>query len=198
MNAADLAYIDMNNWTMEGGNGNWQVQPGGRTVYQSINIYPASYFISSETGKTDFVLQGTITVDATQGDNDYIGFTMGYQDPSNNIVFAWDRGGMTPYSHGNNGYGKELWINQNGTRIIIAQDLGDASKGWVNGVSYTFKILYMSTRIKVEINGVTIFDVTGNFPVGKFGLFNESQGNVTYGFARTAPGSATEEPPPNN
>lgn len=186
--AEGLTYEDLNNWTATGGT--WQVQPGGRTVYQTTNG-SAYYFLSPEADVIDRTIQGTITVDANQGDNDFIGFTMGYQNNSNNYVFAWDKGGW-----GLSGYGKELWKMENGSKTHLATDLSvDSSKGWVNGVTYDFRILYMSNKIRVSIDGVTIFDVDGTFPAGKFGFYNESQGQVTYGNVKSAPGSLTEVVP---
>ncbi len=180
-----LEYVDLNNWSAEGDpNSNWQVQPGGRTVYQSYNG-SKTYFVSPEDGVINRTVQGTIKVDASQSDNDFIGFTVGYQNSNNNIVFAWDKGGW-----GLSGYGYELWQNDNGTITHLASDVSsDPSKGWQNGITYEFRILYMENRIRAQIDGVTIFDVAGSFDPGKFGFFNESQGNVTYGNVRSAPGS---------
>ncbi|WP_343805532.1 DUF4347 domain-containing protein, partial [Marinobacterium maritimum] len=179
-----LEYVDLNNWSVEGDSAGWQVQPGGRTVYQSVNG-GKTYFVSPENGVINQTIQGTIKVDASQGDNDFIGFTVGYQNSNNNIVFAWDKGGW-----GLSGYGYELWQNNNGTITHLASDVSsDPSNGWQNGVTYEFRILYMENRIRAQIDGVTIFDVAGSFDPGRFGFFNESQGNVTYGNVRSAPGS---------
>jgi VCBS repeat-containing protein len=196
-NLATLEYADMNNWTADGDLGaNWQVQDGGRTVYQSENV--GETFFINDADKIDIVLQGTITVDANAGDDDFIGFTLGYQDTDNNIVFAWDRtsnnsgGGL-----GEAGWGKELWQNISGTRTHLDTDLSttDNSKGWEPGVTYDFRMLYTSDNIKVQIDGETIFDVSGSFSAGKYGFFNSSQGGVTYGNAKVVEASTTEVVP---
>lgn len=189
--AQSLTYEDLNNWTAEGAAGaNWQVQPGGRTVLQTYNGQKF-YFLSTDTNAINIAIQGTIEVQAGAGDNDFIGFTFGYQDTLNNYVFAWDQGGW-----GLAGYGKELWKMEGGVVTNLDSDLSvDNSKGWVHGVSYDFRILYMEDRIKVSIDGVEIFNVAGTFPAGKYGFFNESQGGALYGNIQSAPGSLVEVVP---
>ena len=190
VSAASLTYEDLSTWTSIGG-GNWQVQPGNRTVYQTVNG-SEFYFLSPEADVINRTIQGTITVDENQSDNDFIGFTLGYKATNDNYVFAWDRGGW-----GESGYGKELWrMDPTTGKTHLATDISvDESKGWVNGVTYDFRILYMENKIRVSINGETIFDVNGTFQPGKFGFFNCSQGQVTYGNVKSAPGSLTEVVP---
>src|SRR6056297_2887060 len=97
----DLNYVDLNNWSEENfvsGNGVWEVQEGGRTVIQTKNGNP-TFFTSPEEGIINEVIKGTISVN-TDGDDDMIGFVMGYQDPvtsgsgydSDFIVFDWKQG----------------------------------------------------------------------------------------------------------
>ncbi|NCP67289.1 hypothetical protein GW777_03235 [Candidatus Peregrinibacteria bacterium] len=189
--AQSLTYEDLNNWTAQGASGSdWQVQPGGRTVLQTYNG-GKFYFLSSESEAVNIAIQGTIEVQAGVGDNDFIGFTLGYQDTNNNYVFAWDQGGW-----GLSGYGKELWKMENGAVTHLASDVSnDTSKGWQHGVSYDFRILYLEDRIKVSIDGEEIFNVAGTFPAGKFGFYNESQGGALYGNVQSAPGSIIEVVP---
>src|SRR6056297_36717 len=101
----DLNYVDLNNWQEEpfvSGNGVWDVQDGGRTVKQTENGNP-TFFTSPDTEVLNEVIKGTISVNTT-GDDDMIGFVLGFQDPissgsgidveydSDFIVFDWKQG----------------------------------------------------------------------------------------------------------
>ncbi len=59
------------------------------------------------------------------------------------------------------------------TQIAAAQTLGNI--GWVEGQSYDFRFEYSSTDLRFFVNNVLQFDLTGSFPIGRFGLYTHSQ-----------------------
>src|SRR5690554_8178258 len=70
--------MDLNTWTVNGGNSDWSVQPSGTSVIQGINGLP-TYFVND----FDFInveFNGRFVVTGS-GDNDFVGFTFGYQGP---------------------------------------------------------------------------------------------------------------------
>ena len=86
----NLNYIDLNNWTNHG-NGNWNVEPGGRTVEQTINGNPTFFLSPDEHINT--VITGTISVKTTS-DDDFIGFVMGYDNTDSYydfVLFDWKK-----------------------------------------------------------------------------------------------------------
>lgn len=54
------------------------------------------------------------------------------------------------------------------------------STGWVRNQTYTFRIDYTPTRVKVYVDTVLQIDVQGSFPDGRIGFYNFSQAGVTY------------------
>jgi hypothetical protein len=66
---------------------------------------------------------------------------------------------------------------------VLATSFG-ANLAWTEGAVNTLRITYGPGQVKVERVGsvatTTVFDVTGVFPTGRVGLYNYSQGNVTY------------------
>ena len=102
--------------------------------------------------------------------------------------------------------GAHLLYHKTGTTMsfpsvgtLIAQ--GPNNDPWVHGVTYQFEILYTTDRIRIKVNGVEKFDVSAatagvsQFPAGRFGFYNYSQGNVTFGNVQSAPASDDPVPP---
>ncbi len=102
----DLNYVDLNNWSEDfptnKSNGSWNIEDGGRSLKQTVNGQPTGYLSPDE----DFneVIMGTIEVQTTS-DDDFIGFILGYQEPSLNstiglydydfILFDWKQSSQT-------------------------------------------------------------------------------------------------------
>jgi hypothetical protein len=75
--------VDLSLWTAESypavagfGAGVWTVQGGGVTVNQSVNGQPTIYYSDFNAFGTEMV--GRITVGPNAGDDDYIGFVLGF------------------------------------------------------------------------------------------------------------------------
>ncbi|MDJ1174074.1 hypothetical protein [Roseofilum capinflatum] len=203
-NPRKLKPIDLTTWKQEGlpGSGTWVVSADGSSVLQTINGNP-TFFVSPEefinttvTGK--FRVEDTI-------DNDFIGFVFGYQspiaakdDPVNDfkfLLFDWTKLGSIR-EHGHEGfaltevkgtfldYASGFWHHQESAEFdLLATNYG-LGKGWKARTDYDFTLLYETDRIKIDIDGETIFDISGEFEPGRFGFYNYSQRYVRYsGFA---------------
>lgn len=79
------APVDLNAWTAESypavsgfGSGNWTVAGDGLSVFQSVNGQPTLFV--SDFDAFNSTLEGVIRVSAGAGDDDLIGFALGY-DP---------------------------------------------------------------------------------------------------------------------
>ncbi|MDB9515566.1 hypothetical protein PN466_01145 [Roseofilum reptotaenium CS-1145] len=203
-NAPKPKPIDLTTWKQEGApsSGVWAVSADGSSVIQTINGRP-TFFVSPEefinttvTGK--FRVEDRI-------DNDFIGFVFGYQspiaandDPVNDfkfLLFDWTRLGSIG-EHGHEGfaltevkgkfsdYTSGFWYHQESAEFDILTTDYSLGKGWTPYTEYDFSLQYETDRIKIHIDGVEIFDLSGDFEAGRFGFYNYSQSYVRYsGFA---------------
>jgi len=198
--------INLNSWNQEGnpGSGNWQVVPDGSSVFQSINGSP-TMFVSPDS-VIDASIGGTIIVETT-GDNDYIGFVMGFgeDDTDEFILLDWKQGcqnGSFPgfvLARVTNGAGNiPFSVHHISTPNyeVLSTSLGACQEvgGWEDNTSYDFIIEYNSNRITVKVSGgefgdgVIVLDVIGSFSEGRFGFYNFSQASVRYsGFVDNPP-----------
>ncbi len=193
--------IDLTTWQQEGSpeNGNWVVSPDGSSVLQTINGIP-TFFVSPDNF-IDTEIKGKFGV-ASPGnwDDDWIGFVFGYQSPIaangdelnnlNFLLFDWKQNGGI--SRGNEGFSL-IKVDGNFTNLdatfwrrsptpefeFLATNYG-SNKGWRDNTEYDFTLLYQSNRIKIDIDGSTIFDIEGEFEPGRFGFYNHSQEYVGY------------------
>lgn len=201
--AAAAAPVDLSGWTSEEGNGsgaaNWQVQGSGNdTVFQSNNSRP-SVFFNPGANSQGTSLAGKITVE-TSGDDDYIGFVLGYNTGefgSSNADFwliDWKQGnqgtaaaGMS-LSHvtGNVGAAPEndFWAHTGVVNEVQrATTLG--STGWADFATNDFELVFTANLIEVSVNGNVELSYTSAqhgslFTDGSFGFYNYSQGGVRY------------------
>ena len=190
-----ISTVDFNTWVQEGppGNGNWVVGGGGTNVNQSINGEP-TFFVSPDTF-INVVIQGSITVGS--GDDDWVGFVFGFQQPIGNstvydcYLFDWKQSnqgaafeGFTLNKISGNiptaSNGTYFWDHTNDPLFqVLATDYG-AGKGWVDNVTHLVELIYTSSQITIFVDGNLIFDIPGCFDPGRFGFYNYSQANVTY------------------
>jgi len=208
---AHAASVDLTGWKENGfqgqnGAGTWTVQPGGDSVFQSINGRPTVFFDPSANDQGT-ELGGKITVQTT-GDNDYVGFLLGYQDGEMNSTNAdfwlidWkqtdqaffgsagtggDAGLRLSHVTGNMSTAPEsdYWNHVNTVSLKqTAATLG--STGWVDLEDYEFELTFTSSLIEVKVDGTTELSFTQAdnggvaFTDGAFGFYNYSQTNVLY------------------
>ena len=190
--------VDLSGWVENGfqgnnGAGTWNVQPGNDSVLQSINGLPTVFFKPGSNAQGT-ALSGTIQVN-TSGDDDFIGFFLGYQDGelnSNNADFwmiDWKQNNQSPAIDGlalshitgdmTTAAENDFWQHVGSVdEVQRATNLG--STGWVDFQEYTFDLIFTSTQIQVKVDGVVELDYAGNFTDGAFGFYNYSQSNVLY------------------
>ena len=181
-------------WLPEG-DGNWIPSSDKNTVLQTRNGNATVYYgPSNAMGRS---IKGTIQVNSIAGDNDFIGFVVGYRpgDIANTttdfLLVDWKRSNQGSATRGmaisrvlqgldrlsgeeNWGHIPELGVHE----LARAKNLG--STPWNFDTSYRFEIAFSSTNIKVYINDILEFDLSGTFSDGRFGFYNNSQAQVTY------------------
>ncbi len=186
--------VNLNTWSKRGPSsaGNWAVSSGGTSVSQSINGAP-TFFVNPQD-LINVEITGRFGVSAGAGDDDFIGFVVGYKEPSGTgsnydfILFDWKKNinQNSPartmlYDVNGNSTNTNFWAHT-ATAPGVFNLLQNSSTypGWVHGVTYNFTCLYTSSRIVVKIENDTVADVSGCFEPGKFGFYNLSQGSVNY------------------
>ena len=202
--------VDLTGWTSNSyTNGTWTIQnpPANDSVRQSVNGDPTLFFDPGTTAQGT-QLSGTITVRDGAGDDDFIGFALGYEDDEINsasadfILIDWKKNTQNYFgSVANAGlalsrisgdlssvdllgtyWGHETGSNAN--EIARATTLG--ATGWVTNQTYTFDLVFLPTLIQVYVDSVLQLSVTSAqagvaaFDDGAFAFYNYSQANVEY------------------
>jgi len=194
--------IDFSGW-IEEGEGNWEVAPDGRSVFQSSNGPPA-FFLSPEE-YLGVEIQGTLRVEG--GDDDYIGFVFGYQSPLTSAgdapddlvtnLLSWKGQEQGYYGTAYEGFtlsratgvldplDEILWSHPGlPVYTVLGTDYGE-DRGWDRDVTYAFRLVYAESVVEIAIDGEQIFRVTSaeagaSFEAGRFGFYNYSQPSVRY------------------
>lgn len=200
---AGLEFADLSTWSAVDGSSRaeWVLMEGNRTVFQTYNTY--GKYLSSNTYE-DTILRSTIkqtdttyTINGSNyrtnyaGDNDQIGYVLGYQDSSNYVLIEW-KGSDSGSSAG-------VYLKQytNGSYTTLASKTG-RYENWPKETLLNFEILYMDNAVKVTVNGVEKINYSGSsnqFAKGRVGFWMNSQGGVEYGNVQVAPGSLTQVVP---
>lgn len=180
--------INLQTWKSNDNSGVWTVASDGAYAYQSKNGNPTIFESPTKDygESTGSVFKGMINV-GNDGDDDYVGFVMGKTDANNFHLWSWKKG--------NQGVGKEgqtFAKVTGGVGVIgwdthktkpgytaLASKLGPA-EGWGYNTDYKFRIEYTRTRVKLFIDEKLIFNITGDFPKGSVGFYNNSQSKVKY------------------
>ena len=179
---------------------NWQVQPGGTTVFQSVNSDP-SIFI----GDFDSVgerISGRFS--SSDKDDDFMGFVFGFQNRREFYLFDWKRrtqnyglvGMSVKIVHSlESDDGGKLWPTYGDTNVV--RNIFHNSIPYLRHVEYDFELTFIPGQFTIRIlegtnvlEDVTLFDDT--YTSGRFGFYNYSQDSTLYrGFAR----QRTDAPP---
>lgn len=175
MQAQCLQPILLNNWTAAGGT--WTVNPGGTSVFQSVN--GADVFFLSPNDYINCDMFGNfMTLD---GDNDVMGFVFGVEGniagfPTHYYRFSWDEGGV-----GNGMFVHEITkTGATAATTTITPLFSLPGSHWTRGFNHQFRLVYASTYFQIYIDGTLMTTVNGCFNPGKFGFYNYSQARVTY------------------
>lgn len=217
--AASAGTVNLTSWIENGfkgnnGAGTWNVQGADSdSVLQTRNGDPTVFF-DPGTNAQGTALAGEITVETT-GDDDFVGFVLGYQDGELNSENAdfwlidWkqnDQSGATrglALSHVSgdirNGGGAfpSFWTHTDTVNEVErATNLG--STGWVDNQTYNFELTFTADLIEIFVDNVLELSYTSaehgsQFTDGALGFYNYSQSNVRYAGIT----EAVLPPPPN-
>lgn len=213
---ASAAPVDLNTWTAESypavsgfGAGNWAVNGGGSSVFQSVNGQPTLFY--SDFNAFGTLATGKIKVSSSGGDDDYIGFVLGFRpnDTTNstanyllvdwkkvNQSFDFGEPSTTPGSTAYAGLAvsrvtgiptaDEFWGHTNFTTHTggglqeIARANTLGSTGWVHDTEYEFAFDFGPSNLDVYVDDVLQLSIAGSFLNGRLGFYNFSQASVTY------------------
>ena len=202
--AAHAAPVNLTGWIENGfqgndGAGTWNVQSGNDSVLQTINGEPTVFF-DPGTNSQGTALAGTIEVETT-GDDDFIGFVLGYQDGEMNSTNAdfwlidWKQNDQ--FFSGNLGAaglslshvtgdlsngptaGNSFWGHTD-TVSEVARATNFGSVGWEDNTEYSFELTFTDSLIEIFVDGVLEISHSGSFTDGAFGFYNYSQSQVRY------------------
>lgn len=211
--------VDLSGWTSEEGNGNgaanWTVQGvNNDSVFQSQNSRPSVFFNPGSNSQGQ-ALQGRITVEENFGDDDFIGFVLGYNTGEFSSAMAdfwlidWKQANQgsasvgLSLSHVTGDVGAALegdfWSHVGVVNEVQrATNLGNV--GWADFQTYDFELVFTPTLIEVLVDGTKELSLAGNFSDGSFGFYNYSQSRVRYaGITQAdAPPPSTSIPEPSS
>nr|WP_161501616.1 putative Ig domain-containing protein [Rhodopirellula sp. SM50] len=195
--------INLADWTQhdyDGGevrDSRWEVLDDGYSVHQVINSDAAVFVSNEELGQSSITGEFTVFDDLEGGDDDWVGFVFGYQDPQHFYLFDWRERSpalMTvkvvdsDSEVDNHDIGYQVHPDPTCIRTLYQNNVG-----YVDDVTYQFTLNFTPGRFAIEISQggvpviepIEIFDNT--FSGGSFGFFNQSQADVLYrGFTKTA------------
>lgn len=186
--------VDLSDWKSDGG-GSWTLQGSNNGVKQSLNSRPTVFYNNKDSQGT--ALGGTIEVQTT-ADDDFVGFVLGYNegdlfaDTTDYILVDWKQGTQSGWDAGmaiSRVTGSidacgvcttaDAWTHSGNVEFLErAVTLGNT--GWADNTSYLFNIIFTASNIKVLVDEVLQFDLSGTFQNGSFGFYNFSQPNVLY------------------
>ena len=209
---ADLSGCTNEDYTTASSSSNWVVATSGDTVTQTYNGSPTIFFDpgANHQGRA---LSTTLTVSNGAGDDDFVGFVLGYDvgeffspnadfllvdfnmgskgaNSGPGLALSRVSGDLSAYNVG------DFWYHT-GTVTPLARGLTAGNTPWQHGVEYAFDLVFQETFVQVYLDGILQFDVNAadvgltSFDNGSFGFYNYSQGSVTYA------GTIEEQAPPD-
>ncbi|MBK7147893.1 MAG: gliding motility-associated C-terminal domain-containing protein [Bacteroidetes bacterium] len=194
VSAQCITNVNFNTWVQGGqpANGNWSVQGGGSTVYQSVNGNP-TFYLSPNDLINVHVTGNFRSIDT---DNDWMGFVFSYDNPMGATdsfdmwLFDWKQEQQGGASSGKslcrvNGvippgnYTPTFWDHQNSPEFTVIQN-SFGSAGWNTGTNHAFELYLTYTRAQIYVDGVLTFDRQDCFKPGRFGFLHYSQSDCIY------------------
>jgi choice-of-anchor A domain-containing protein len=173
----------------------WTLSSDRLTVRQTTNSVPAVYMSTLPAVGATLIFDLAVE---TSSDDDFIGWVVGFDqgDTTNPqasyMLFDWKQADQSLDSRtlglaglamsrvngavipsGPDGWAP-FWSHSGAiSELARARNLGRT--GWRDFTTYRVKMEYGTSRIRVWVNDVLEFDVTGNFPSGRFGFYTASQ-----------------------
>jgi hypothetical protein len=197
--------IDLGLWTVEhvNGSGPWTIQPS-QLWTESTNTVNTDCSVLYSNFDVTF-LEFRVRVDPEGGDDDIIGFLLGWQPgdsantTANYLVVDWKKvtqafqnwgtamAGLAisrqngTFTRGSGGGPIDLWSHTlNCTELARGTTYG--STGWSFATDYFFRVLYTPSSVDVWLNGQLELSVTGTFGPGRFACYNYSQSRTGFQF----------------
>ncbi|MDX2368639.1 MAG: PEP-CTERM sorting domain-containing protein [Colwellia sp.] len=192
--------VDLSTWQSDGA-GNWNLQSGNDSVFQSTNGDPTVFFESGSNAQGTQI-SGSIQV-TSSSDDDFIGFVLGYQDnelssaSSEFLLIDWKQqdqnlsstviglDGLAISKVNGAGTFNEFW-GHTGPVSEIARATNLGSTGWVDNQAYMFDIVFTSNMVQVYVDSSLEISITAadagvaSFSDGAVGFYNSSQASVLY------------------
>ncbi|BCG65247.1 MAG: hypothetical protein methR_P3072 [Methyloprofundus sp.] len=203
--ATSAAPVDLSSW-LENGSGTWAVAGDNNSVFQSINTPDPAVFFNNSNSQ-GLALSGQITVETT-GDNDFIGFVLGYNDGDSSnasadyLLIDWKQGDQSPAVDGltisqvSGAFnGADFWAHT-GVVTELQRATNLSSTGWNDNQTYDFDLIFTATNVQVSVDGVTELNINGTFANGSFGFYNYSQSAVRYAGIEQDIAPPTQAPAP--
>ena len=168
------------------------------TTTQILNTDPSIFVTSLDAQASSITASVRVNVAA---DDDFIGFVLGVDagvasDPTADyLLIDWKQATQAAFATtGDVGLAvsrvngipntTEFWGHQGRiTELDRAATLG--STAWAENTVYNFVFEYTSTRLLVTVNGIVEFDLVGDFPQGKLGLYEFSQEQTQFSVTGT-------------
>lgn len=206
------------------GAGSWTVAAGGASVTQSVNGQPTVFYSDFNAVGSD--VRGKIRVNSNNDDDYIgfaLGFDPG--DSTNlgadYLLIDWKRADQffdfgtpstTPGSTAQRGLAlsevngvptaDEFWGHTNfashtgGGVTELARGTTLFDSPWLVGTEYEFRFIFQADRVRVFVDDVQQFDITGSFSDGRLAFYNFSQADVTYSAfeVESVPPVSTPEP----
>ena len=202
------APVDLSTWAEDGG-GTWTRALDNNSVFQSVNTSSPAVFYNN-TNSQGLALSGQITVE-TGGDNDFIGFVLGYNagdaanTSANYLLIDWKQtdqglsGGIfgtagLAISEVNGDFDFDEFWDHSGAVNELQRGANLGTTGWADNTTYDFDLIFNATNVQVKVDGVTELNISGSFANGSFGFYNLSQASVRYAGIQ----QVVAPPPPTN
>lgn len=195
---------DLSGWVVEdipNNTANWIYNEESNSWLQTVNTSGYTYLYDPSESSIGKAISGTISVNTT-GDDDYIGFVVGYNQgelssvDSEYMLLTWKQSDQGALYEGMNLYLVQGALDNNGggvdpEKLDYATNIGNSADyngiGWEDNVDYKFDIAYQSHYLAIFVNDALQYAITPEmlglnaFTDGGFGFFNYSQDNVEYG-----------------
>jgi hypothetical protein len=190
---------DLSGWDVDG-TGDWSYSSVDNSWFQNANTSVPTILFDPASSALGNAVSGEVTVSA--GDDDMIGFVLGYKDGDNVNVDAdywlvswkglaqsgWGEGLAFYHVTGALQNGESMWNPYNHSSINeIARGNNFGNTGWDRYETYSFDITYEHNLISLFVNENLELSLTtgmagvSEFKNGGFGFYAFSQPGITYG-----------------
>ena len=212
--AAHATSMTITGWSAEtwgGGANYWGLGPDGSSVTYTRNSNPTVL-----TGGGDILnshISFSLTVTSGYGsDDDFFGLVLGYDPHEINgtadvdfLLIDWKRAtqpsgtslgraGLALSRVGEVTGAQDYWGHSGGV-TELARGATRGSTGWAYPESYSFDLFYTATGLRMLVDGVEEFDLSGTFPKGQIGFYNNSQPGIRYSDLQIEPLQVEPLPP---